>query len=269
MNSQHCYPHHPPFPRHQIFFTSVILENTPLTHEIFKLTIKPHSEIKPPLPGQFFMLQVGEGFDPLLKRPFSLYDINSPELQFLYRIRGRGTAMLSQKRAGQIISITGPFGRPYPEPEKTEKVLIVAGGMGIASLNYLVKGLLEKGHTLRLLYGARTREEASLININSERLIKVISTDDGSLGKKATVVELLEDTIKEDLPDVIYACGPQAVLRAVDQKAKALGIKAFLSVEERMACGIGVCLGCVIKTEGGYRRVCREGPVFREGEIIW
>ncbi len=256
-------------PHHQTFFTSTILENTPVTHEIFKITIKPHSEIKPPLPGQFFMLQVGEGFDPLLKRPFSLYDINRTELQFLYRIRGRGTSILSQKRPGQMISITGPFGRPYPEPEKNETVLVVAGGMGIASLNYLVKCLLGKGYTIRLLYGARTREETSLIDINSERLIKVISTDDGSAGKKATVVELFEDNIKGDLPDVIYACGPQAVLRAVDQKAKALGIKAFLSVEERMACGIGVCLGCVIKTEGGYRRVCREGPVFREGEIIW
>jgi len=251
------------------FFTSTILENTPLTHDIFKLTIKPHSEIKPPLPGQFFMLQAGEGFDPLLKRPFSLYDMNGPELKFLYRIRGRGTAMLSQKRPGQIISITGPFGRPYPEPEKTEKVLIVAGGMGIASLNYLIKILLGKGQTIRLLYGARTSEEIGLIDLNPERLIKVISTDDGSFGEKATVVELFENTIKEDLPDVIYACGPKAVLRAVDQRAKALGIKAFLSVEERMACGIGVCLGCVIKTEGGYRRVCREGPIFREGEIIW
>lgn len=256
-----------------ISFRAEIIENRRVASDIFKLTVKPLELFLEPLAGQFFMLQVGEGFDPLLRRPLSIYDTLESSLVFLYRIRGRGTTLLSQKKGGQIISLTGPFGKPYPEPDSRE-VLLVAGGLGIASLNYLIRRLSEKGYLLRLLVGARTRDEIIL----SDRLMPFVSelliaTDDGSEGVKGTVLDLLQEkglTHDESKgKPVIYACGPGPLLRAVDAFAMRGGLRAYLSVEERMACGMGACLGCVIMTRDGYKRVCKEGPVFREGDILW
>lgn len=252
-----------------ISFQAEIIENTAITPYIFKLTLNPLESFYEPLPGQFFMLSVSETLDPLLKRPFSIYNFKDSELQFLYRIRGRGTRLLSEKTQGQRISLAGPFGTPYPEPEDIHKeVWVIAGGLGIASLNFLIKRLLSKGQKLKVLYGARTGPEHKLLDDISGSCELLIATEDGTAGLKGTVLDLF-NALSLQPADLIYACGPQPVLSFIDRKAQEMGLKAYLSVEERMACGIGVCLGCVIKTKDGYKRVCREGPVFREGEILW
>lgn len=254
-----------------ISFQTEIVENTAITTDVFKLTLDPLESFNEPFPGQFFMLSVSESYDPLLKRPLSIYDLRDGQLQFLYRIRGRGTRLLSKKTKGQRISITGPFGTAYPEPEDIQQeVWIVGGGLGIASLNFLIKRLLKKGQRLKLLYGARTGPELKILEDISGFCELFIATEDGSEGLKGTVLDLFNHHALSLNPQVlIYACGPQPVLSFIDRKAQELGIRAYLSVEERMACGIGVCLGCVIKTKNGHKRVCKEGPVFREGEILW
>lgn len=254
----------------KISFNAEIIEQRELSPDIFKITLSPLSPIIEPEPGQFFMLSVSEGYDPLLKRPLSIYNYSPERLEFLYRIRGRGTAILSKKREGQVLSVTGPFGRPYPEPGRVEgEILIIAGGMGIASLNYLIKKFLKGPYNLRLLFGARTGEELSCLSPDIRDIPLWISTEDGSGGSYGTVIDLLKEYLSESIPAVIYACGPRPVLKAVDEMAVKRGIKAYLSVEERMACGMGVCLGCVVMTKEGYKRVCREGPVFESGEILW
>lgn len=254
-----------------ISFCAEILQHEKLTSQIFKITLRPLEPLKEPLPGQFFMLSVSEGYDPFLRRPLSIYNFEDGNLQFLYRIRGRGTSILSNKRIGQILSLTGPFGRPYPEPAQKTEVFIVAGGLGIASINYLTKRLIMRGQRPWLLYGARTRDELRLLSdISAEGLHRLFTiTEDGSGPEKGTVIDLLEKCLEETTPSLIYACGPGPVLKIVDEMSQNIGAEAYLAVEERMACGIGVCLGCAIKTKKGYRRVCREGPVFREGEIVW
>ncbi len=258
-----------------VVFRAEIVENLRVTAEIFKLSLRPLEQFSKPSAGQFFMLQIGEANDPLLRRPFSIYDLLEDRLVFLYRIRGRGTALLSEKKSGQIISVAGPFGRSYPEPEGRE-VLVVAGGLGIASVNYLIKNLLNiggpcnsKGYSVRLLLGARTAQEIILPSDIRPLLSQImIATDDGSEGIKGTVVDLLQGVNLTERP-VIYACGPKAVLMAVDSIAIREGLSAYLSVEERMACGMGACLGCVVMTGDGYKRVCKEGPIFRQGELLW
>ncbi len=253
-----------------ISFKAEIVENTAITPDIFKLTLRPLDSFSEPLPGQFFMLSVSESHDPLLKRPFSIFNFKDRELQFLYRIRGRGTRLLSEKKQGQRISLTGPFGKSYPQPDKsTQEVWIVTGGLGIASLNFMINRLTGEGQRLKVLYGARTGPELRILeDIRVKEIL--IATEDGTEGFTGTVLDLFNSYSMNLQPSsLIYACGPQAVLSFIDQKAQERGIKAYLSLEERMACGFGVCLGCVIKTKEGYKRVCKEGPVFREGEVIW
>ncbi|MCX7793446.1 MAG: dihydroorotate dehydrogenase electron transfer subunit [Thermodesulfovibrionales bacterium] len=253
-----------------ISFQAEIIENTAITPDIFKLILNPLESFYEPMPGQFFMLSVSESYDPLLKRPFSVYDLKDKNLEFLYRIRGRGTGLLSEKKPGQRISVTGPFGKPYPEHDSALSVWIVAGGLGIASLNFLVQRLVSRGQKPKVFYGARTGAELIITGDIKDFCEVFTITEDGSSGQKGNVIDLFNNLIHSSpFPELIYACGPQAVLSFIDRKAQEMGVKAYLSIEERMACGMGACLGCVVKTKEGYKRVCKEGPVFREGELIW
>ncbi len=224
-----------------------------------------------PLPGQFSMLQVSSGLDPLLKRAFSLFRRTSYGVQFLYRIVGKGTLLLRDLKEGAIIGVLGPLGNGYPVPSAEEIPLVVAGGIGMASVFPLVEAVRGRAY---VFYGAKTKDEILMV----EELGKIsrelfISTDDGTCEKKGTALELLNHFLlrrEQRIHNfVIYACGPRPLLREVSAVAAAHGLRAYLSLEEHMACGIGACLGCVAKTKAGYRRVCKEGPVFGSEEIEW
>ncbi len=223
-----------------------------------------------PQPGQFYMLEVSKGSDPLLKRAFSLFRRTPEGFQVLYRIKGKGTSILKDLKEGTVLHVLGPLGNFYPMPSDSESPLVIAGGIGIASVFSLVEKLSKKAF---VFYGARVEQELFMTDaLESFHRELVLCTDDGSCGVKGTVVDVLSDFIKkhdEFHRPVIYACGPNAMLKEIAKTAAATGIKAYVSLEEHMACGIGACLGCVVKTTSGHQRVCKEGPVFDAREIVW
>jgi dihydroorotate dehydrogenase electron transfer subunit len=252
-------------------FRAQIKDNRPLNRNHNLLSLINLDSMTDPLPGQFYMLEVSGGYDPILKRAFSLFRRTSDGIQILYRIVGKGTAMLRNMKEGVIVDVVGPLGNAYPLPSEDQIPLVIAGGIGIASVFPVVEKL--SGRTY-VFYGVRTKDEILMV----EEIQKIsrelsISTDDGSCDWKGTAVDLLNHflTHRRSLISrfLIYACGPKPFLKEISVIASLYKIKAYLSLEENMACGIGACLGCVVKTASGYKRVCKEGPVFDSEEIVW
>jgi len=224
-----------------------------------------------PQPGQFFMIEVSKGTDPLLKRAFSLFRKTGDSLQILYRVRGKGTGILRNMKAGASLDMLGPLGNFYPLPSADLIPLIIAGGIGIASVFSLVERFA--GRAI-VFYGARTKDDLLMLGeVRKYAREVIVSTDDGSAGSKGTAAE----TLREFLPShtsspaqfCIYACGPHPMLKALSLTSKEHRIRAYVSLEEHMTCGIGACLGCVVRTHDGYKRVCKEGPVMNATEIVW
>ncbi|MEW6738981.1 MAG: dihydroorotate dehydrogenase electron transfer subunit [Nitrospirota bacterium] len=251
------------------YFKAKTVDNISLNKHFRLLNLSPLSDIDIPQPGQFYMLQAGDTYDPLLKRPFSIFRHEDNSLSFLYRIRGKGTLSLSHLKSGDIINAIGPLGNSYPEPHGD--FIALAGGIGIASLLHLLARFKNKAH---LFYGARNKEELVMLN-EAKALSKesFITTDDGSEGEKGLITDSLMKFFNSlpitHYPLPLYACGPTPMLRELSKVVAGKDIKCYVSLEEHMACGVGACLGCVIKTVSGNKRVCKEGPVFDIKDIIW
>ncbi|GAB4390322.1 MAG: dihydroorotate dehydrogenase electron transfer subunit [Thermodesulfovibrionales bacterium] len=247
-------------------FKAEITENAKVAPGHHLLSFKPLTVAPEPEPGQFYMLGVGALHDPLLKRPFSLLRKNGLEHQILYRVRGRGTALMKGLEPGDIIEVVGPLGRPFPRHPKKSTPLIVAGGVAIAAVFRLAEAL--RALKPVILYGARSKRELLMLE-ELEALAGELrtSTEDGSHGRKGTVIDLFAGLPKGGY--VLYACGPRGMLKAVAGVARRRDIPGYVSMEENMACGLGACLGCVVITKAGYKRVCKEGPVFRIEDIFW
>jgi dihydroorotate dehydrogenase electron transfer subunit len=227
------------------------------------------------LPGQFVMLRVTENNDPLLARPFGIFSFPSKStLEIFYCVVGRGTSLLTRMEAGQTLSLLGPLGKGFRVPDKSVIPVLVAGGSGFPPLHFLA---LRLGARAQLFIGARSRENlppVSVLKSFKEHTQKIhIATEDGSAGKKGMSTDILNDflTKKEKKARlVIYACGPRSMLAAVSRIAAEHSISCSVSMEERMACGLGVCMGCSIPMKtGGYKLACKEGPVFDSREIDW
>lgn len=231
-------------------------------------------------PGQFVMVRVSDGLDPLLRRPFGVYGVSGGRgkdplkgnvVELLYRVVGKGTRILSTRERNESVNVLGPLGNGFPEAGKGEKVIMVAGGMGIVPFLMLAKKL---GGGL-LLYGAKGKSEAALAKDFKGTACRVkLSTIDGSVGAKGLVTGLLEREITQD--SVVYACGPVGMLKAATKAAAAAGVRCHVSLERSMACGIGVCLGCAVRAKShaeqenrNYMMVCSEGPVFNSEDIDW
>lgn len=254
-------------------FTISIKENRKLSEEHYILTVAPSEQILEPLPGQFFMVAVGCGIDPLLKRPFSIHRWLGGEFQIMYRVVGRATALLKAKVPGDVLNVVGPFGNGFPVTENGRRLpLLIAGGIGVAPLFPLAEALLDVKPVC--FYGARTGSAILCSeDLKSLGVELVISTDDGTAGRRGTVVDLMDEFLsaKTRSSDAfcLYACGPRPMLRSISQLAERYDLKGFMALEERMACGFGSCLGCVVNTRSGYKRVCKEGPVFPLEDIVW
>ncbi len=250
-------------------FKARVLENTPASPGYMLISLECLEDIKRPIPGQFFMIRLCSGNDPLLRRAFSLHAwIGKNRFQILYRIKGIGTKILSEIQKGQTIDVLGPLGNGFPK-RKAERHVLVAGGIGIAPLIGLAETMDEKDK-LSFFMGFRTKTEAICLDrVNKMAASVSVATEDGSLGQKGTVIDILNKNLNNIKSTIIYACGPRNMLKRVSDVALRHAIDAYLSMEEYMACGLGSCLGCVIRTTQGYKRVCKEGPIFDHREIVW
>ncbi|AEH44841.1 oxidoreductase FAD/NAD(P)-binding domain protein [Thermodesulfatator indicus DSM 15286] len=235
-------------------------ENKKLTEKYWLLTLE--GEIKKPSPGQFVMVRAWPGFDPLLSRPFSIHYYEPGRLSILYEVKGRGTKLLAKLGPGKKVEILGPLGQGFPEVSSRD-IILVAGGIGIAPFLFTAKEFIRKGHQVHLFYGARTQNDfLCLKEFEALGVSLTLTTEDGSLGTKGFITQPLKAYLSKHKKGVIFACGPMPMLSAVAQVTKESGIKAFVSLEAHMACGLGLCLGCVVKhKEQGYLHVCSEGPV--------
>ena len=256
-----------------------ILSNDEVAPNCFRMELKAREIAKEAKAGQFIHVRVSDGYAPLLRRPFSLHRIKRDRIKILYKVVGDGTKMLSHLKSGQELDILGPLGNGFKLLEENRAVL-VAGGIGVAALLALAEKLTERRLSQStIIIGARTKElvlgEDDFRNLGAE--VRV-ATDDGSQGYKGLVTTLLKQLLSAvncQLSAVVYACGPKEMLRETAALTVSRGIPGQLSLESQMGCGVGACRGCVVKIQNpkskiqNYKRVCKEGPVFEAGEIIW
>ncbi len=219
-------------------------------------------------PGQFIMVKCASKLT--LRRPLSIHRTDrNGTLSMLFAVTGKGTLWLSQRNPGEILDIFGPMGNGFILPAGAQRILLVAGGIGIAPLAFLSQEALIHGKDVTLLQGAVTSESLFHVeNILREADI-VYTTDDGSLGHKGIVTDILPDHLYQ--ADRVYACGPLPMYKSISQVAAGLSISIpiDISLEVRMGCGMGTCYGCSIRTRQGMKRVCLDGPVFNLHDIIW
>ncbi|MGB9812363.1 MAG: dihydroorotate dehydrogenase electron transfer subunit [Thermovenabulum sp.] len=253
----------------------IILKNKPLGKYINLIKIYAPQVAKLSNPGQFAMLKVNENTIPLLRRPFSFAYVNKEEgeVYFCIKVVGEGTRLLVNKKPKEIVEIIGPLGNGF-EIDKDlinskKSIVLVGGGIGAAPLAYLAKCLMIVKADKIALLGARTKEEIILKSEFERAGFKLkISTDDGSEGHKMSVLELLLSEIENiKKPFILYACGPKGMLRGL-KNLNLTECTIYASLEEKMACGMGACFGCSVKmTNGEYKRVCKDGPIFNIEEI--
>ncbi len=234
-------------------------------------------------PGQFIMLKTCESTDPLLRRPFSLCGVTEDYVEILYTVRGRGTRAMSDWTPGMAVDVMGPLGNGFRIPATLETAYLIAGGIGIAPLLFLVCYLTNKFApvSINMLMGGKSAKDIALLkHFDLSGCSNVcVATEDGTQGFHGMVAELLLDHLKQasELSASklsIFGCGPFGLSKALANIAARYGIACQLSLESRMACGTGACLGCVLKSGAGgassmYKRVCADGPVFDSTEIDW
>jgi dihydroorotate dehydrogenase electron transfer subunit len=242
-----------------------------LSGDAFLLTVEAPELAKAARPGQFAMLGCGYGYDPFLRRPLSIHRVQRTEgaVSFLYRVRGQGTAWLAARRQGELVSLMGPMGRGFRYAGHGKRALLIGAGVGVAPLMFLAETLMGLNWTMTMLIGAKRRSDI-LCRSAFERYCTVLaSTDDGSAGRRGRVTDLFPQVFARSSYAQIYACGPLPVLRAVQRISAETGIPAQLCLEERMACGLGACMGCACRGAGPGRmlRVCADGPVFDAAEV--
>lgn len=218
-------------------------------------------------PGQFVNIKVGKPVDPLLRRPFSIFNRDGSRIEIVIRVVGRGTALLADMRAGTAIDLLTPLGRGFTLIERG-RALLVGGGVGNAPLHYLARELRAGGNRVTYLYGAARRE--FIYCEDSFRAYSdafILTTDDGSAGTRGLVTDALKTTLATGTFDFAYVCGPTPMMRAAAAVLAPTSIPFEISVENYFGCGIGVCSGCTIGTTAGLRRACVDGPVF-DGRIV-
>ena len=259
-----------------VYCKGEIRENTRIGSAYHRLRISLPHPLGPLIPGQFAMVSLVGTTDMLLPRPFSIHNCDNDDeasrLDFLFKVVGKGTALLARLPVGTPIHILAPLGNGFPDPPGGYKAVIIAGGMGIAPLFPLVLRLKESLPSLAVLYGAKSQGDLVCLPelLDLEGITITITTEDGTRGEQGLVTQLLQQEKDESGDEtVLYACGPEPMLRTVTDFARERKAPCWVSIERRMACGVGACLSCVVMTSDGYRRVCCEGPVFAAEEIVW
>lgn len=264
----------------------IVIKNRKIKSIYFLMEIDCPSIANEAKPGQFVMLKTSDDSHPLLRRPFSIYKGYSTRhpkkekrghLFILYKNVGRGTRKMSTFKKGQSVNLIGPLGNGFslpPLPSSTLNIL-VGGGVGMASLSALEEAL--RSRKLYVFIGGKTQYDILCEDdFKKGKALKVfIATEDGSRGKKGTVVDLLQSEMKrfdENQSHHFYICGPEGMVKSLSPVIKSKRWISQVCLEAHMGCGFGACWGCVVKTRNAempYQRVCKEGPVFPLSEIVW
>jgi dihydroorotate dehydrogenase electron transfer subunit len=219
------------------------------------------------LPGQF--ITIGCDHDFILRRPLSIHRVDNPhQISILFAVVGAGTYWLSQRHEGEKLDLLGPLGNGFSVRPASQKLLLAAGGIGIAPMVFLAQKALSDGKSVKLLLGARTKDGLYPVELLPQGIETLITTEDGSDGEKGKVTDALPGYV--DWADQIYVCGPLAMYQSIAKQRGTWKGKppVQVSLEVRIGCGIGACFGCSIKTKNGMKRVCRDGPVFNLDEVI-
>ncbi|MDD7368676.1 MAG: dihydroorotate dehydrogenase electron transfer subunit [Berryella intestinalis] len=263
-----------------------LLSNEPAGPRLFIMELESPYIARTILPGQFVHMRANQMADHILRRPFSVYrtDPEAGRVAILYQVVGYGTDYLTglSPEADPAIELVGPVGRPWGartggERGDARRVLLVAGGVGAAPLYLLAQQLVERGAKVDLVMGAQTESALATLSDYRERLgIGVeCATDDGTYGERGFCTGLASKRLDagcafDGAPyDLVCCCGPEPLMRIVSGMAAEAGVACQVSMERRMACGVGACLSCVVDTSAGKRRACVDGPVFDADEVVW
>lgn len=258
--------------KHQARLT--VVSNIPLTDKYHLLQFQIPAGIEDiPQPGQFVQVNAKDNARVLWKRPFSVHNY-LPDLrllEILVKVVGKGTRSIVSYGPGDEVDTLFYLGNWFETPVAGDNVLLIAGGVGIAPLFFAIKTWYSKNISFSLLYGARTGKEILRLDDMREHLQQIeVTTDDGSLGKKGVLIEHPWLNTDKMNFNKIYACGPDPVLKWLVKRFKNMDdVKVQVSLEHTMACGFGVCLGCIVKTTSGHVRTCVEGPVFNINDLIY
>ena len=238
-------------------FSLPILSQQRIAPGIYSLELSTEGPF-PARPGQFVDLKIP---GKMLRRPISITDITEDRLILTYRVAGEGTAILSGMKPGEVLEILGPLGKGFVLPEESSHLLMVGGGIGTPPLIYLAKEALRQGHQVTVLFGFRSPADTLF-----QEELKAMGVDYHFAydSEGENVVQLMQRLGLDDLP--FFACGPMPMLKAL---CKAGSSDGQCSLEARMGCGFGACMGCSIKTRNGMQRVCKEGPVFSKEVLLW
>ncbi len=275
-------------PSHQVTKSPVqikakIIDNKEVAPAVFKLSIAAPQIARRAKPGQFLEIKVNDTYQPLLRKPLGINSIkfNKGQIDILYKVVGKGTQALSKRKKGENLDILGPLGKGFDYKSRLVKhktKILIGGGIGVAPLLFLAEKIQShqatkpQRHQLLVIIGANNKNQ-----LLCEKEFKglgcdvKIATDDGSKGLKGTATELLRHLLSNTEPrqSVIYVCGPKPMLKAVSAIGQKYCSSCYGLLEEYMACGTGACFGCVVLTEAGFKRVCKDGPVFELGSIEW
>jgi dihydroorotate dehydrogenase electron transfer subunit len=248
---------------------ATIQQNRELVPRYFSMTLTGMGDAARGEPGQFLMVRGDWTTDPLLGRPLSICRFHPGEgqIRIIYRIAGKGTLRLSEMKAGQTVDVTGPLGRPFVRPGGARRVILVAGAIGAPPLIALAESMETRP---LLVIGGKTEIDVAFIadEIHDLGIETVRVTEDESCGERGTAVSALGRRVTKG--DLVYACGPNPMLAEIARLSVEIGFEAYVSLEQRMACGIGVCLGCAVRhSDGRYVHVCKDGPVFNVTDIDW
>lgn len=251
----------------------IVLSNQEIAHNIFELTLKGELVQQMNEPGQFVHLKVSDGVDPLLRRPISIAKIDQVNNIFtmIFRAEGNGTKLLAQKKVRDVVDVLGPLGNGFPveEAKAGSTALLVGGGIGVPPLYELSLRLKMRNVNVIHVLGFATKDAVFYEEKFAELGETYVVTVDGSHGEKGFVTDVIS---AQNLSfDTLYTCGPTPMLRALEATYPEKNV--YLSLEERMGCGIGACFACVCRTQDdptgySYKKVCTDGPVFRGGEVL-
>jgi dihydroorotate dehydrogenase electron transfer subunit len=253
-----------------------VVENAVIAQDVWRVVLRAPDVARRLEAGQFVHLRLPALEAHILRRPFSVFavDRGREHIEVVYQVLGEGTRLLSHLGPGAKLDLIGPLGQGWRVPPSARELLLVAGGVGFAPLNLLIERLVVRSADARVHLVAGAQSVGRLMPLDhlghcGDRVAVTVATDDGSAGYRGFTTDVARELLEQGSFDYIATCGPEPMQRTVAALAAEHGVTCEVSLERRMACGVGVCLSCVVETVAGSRRACVDGPVFDAREVLW